>query len=323
MELNSQAALLAAAQVPAGTSVRLPPSGLALRAIEFLAEGPANSVSLVSHVCQLPGVPPLVAEHMAAALLAALPDFGRLDDGRWHTVARHVEQCEMALDDRRTTSASEELIVVPLSTLAYAVVDVETTGGCAWRGDRITEIAAVIVRGGQVVERFESLVNPERPIPPMISALTNISWSMVRDAPRFRDVCERVVGMMSGRIFVGHNADFDWRFVSAEVQRATGHRLEGERLCTVRLARKLLPHLRSRRLDSVAHHYGVDITARHRAGGDALATAHVLLKLLADARGQECENWHELQRLLGRDRGKRGRRRRSALPGPVDVDTTS
>ena len=322
MELNPKAALLAAARAPVGT-VRLPVSGLALRARDFLAEGPANSVSLVSHVCQLPGVPALVAEHMAAALLAALPDFRRLDDGRWHTVARRVEQCEMALDDCRAPRSAEELIVIPLSTLAYAVVDVETTGGCAWRGDRITEIAAVIVRGGQVVEHFETLVNPERPIPPMISALTNISWSMVKDAPRFRDVCERVVSMLSGRVFVGHNADFDWRFVSAEVQRATGHRLEGERLCTVRLARKLLPHLRSRRLDAVAYHYGVGITARHRAGGDALATAHILLKLLADARGQECEHWHDLQRLLARQRGKRGKRRGSALPAPMDVDTAS
>jgi len=323
LELNPEAALLAAAQGPINTTVRQSPSGLALRARNFLANGPANSVSLVSHVCQLPGVPPLVAEHMAAALLASLPDFGRLDDGRWHTVARRVEQCEMALDDCRTTKPSEELIAVPLSTLAFAVVDVETTGGCAWRGDRITEIAAIIVRGGCVVEHFETLVNPERPIPPMISALTNISWSMVKDAPRFRDVCERVVSMVSGRVFVGHNAGFDWRFVSAEVQRATGHRLEGERLCTVRLARKLLPHLRSRRLDAVAHHYGVGITARHRAGGDALATAHILFKLLADAREQECENWQDLQRLLARQRGRRGRRRWSALPAPMDVDTTS
>ncbi|MGI9078260.1 MAG: 3'-5' exonuclease [Gemmatimonadaceae bacterium] len=323
MELNSQAVLRTAAGGPAGTTVRLPPTGLALRARDFLVDGPANAVSLVSHVCQLPGVPPLVAEHMAAALLATLPDFDRLEDGRWHTVARRIEQCEMALDDPRTPAAADYLIAVPLSALAYAVVDVETTGSCAWRGDRVTEIAAVIVRGGQVVERFETLVNPERPIPPMISALTNISWSMVKDAPRFRDVCERVVGMVSGRVFVGHNAEFDWRFVSAEVQRATGHRLEGQRLCTVRLARKLLPQLSSRRLDAVAQHYGVGITARHRAGGDALATAHILLKLLADARGQECEHWHELQRLLAHVRGKRGKRRRSALPAPVDVDTTA
>lgn len=324
IELNANNVVSSAARSPAGTTAHASSTGLTMRARDFLAAGAADAVSLVSHVCQLPGVPPRVAEHMATALLATLPDFSRLADGRWCVVQRRIEQCEMALDDRRgDPPAQAGITVVPLSTIAFAVVDVETTGGRAWRGDRITEIAAVVVRGGEVVERFETLVNPERSIPPVISALTNITWGMVKDAPRFRDICDHVLTMVGGRVFVGHNAEFDWRFVSAEVQRATGQRLEGSRLCTVRLARKLLPHLRSRRLDAVAGHYGVEITARHRAGGDALATAHVLVKLLADARAIECEHWHDMEQLLARARGKRKRRRWSALPSSVDVDTTS
>ncbi|HEU4565427.1 MAG TPA: 3'-5' exonuclease, partial [Gemmatimonadaceae bacterium] len=180
------------------------------------------------------------------------------------------------------------------------------------------------VRGGRVVERFESLVNPQRPIPPMITALTNISWAMVKDAPTFRDICDQVLATLGGRIFVAHNADFDWRFVSAEVQRATGRRLDGERLCTVRLARRLLPQLRSRRLDSVVNHYGIEIEARHRAGGDAEATARVLLRLLADARGRDCDSWEELPGLLAARTARRSRGRRPpAMPRPIDKDTTA
>ena len=211
-----------------------------------------------------------------------------------------------------------------LGRLSYVVVDVETTGTSPWRGDRITEIACIVVRDGVVAERFETLVNPERSIPPMITNLTQINWEMVKDAPRFRDICGDVVRVLSGHVFVAHNADFDWRFVSSEVQRASGQRLSGRRLCTVRLARRVLPQLRSRRLDSVANHYGVEILARHRAAGDAVATAHVLLRLLDEARGHDCRCWDDLTRLL-RESMARGPRTRGqlAMPRPVDKDTTA
>jgi DNA polymerase-3 subunit epsilon len=207
-----------------------------------------------------------------------------------------------------------------LASLSYVVVDVETTGGRPWSGDRITEVAAVVVRDGEIREVFETLVNPQRPIPPMISALTNITWGMVKDAPVFRDVCDRLVSVMEGHVFVAHNAAFDWRFVTAEIARANGQRLAGRQLCTVRLARKLLPHLRSRSLDHVAHHYGVSIRARHRAGGDALATAHVLLRLLRDARDRGCESWTALEALVAKRKARRKRGRPSAMPRSMDRD---
>ena len=207
-----------------------------------------------------------------------------------------------------------------LASLSYVVVDVETTGTRPWTGDRITEVAAVVVRDGEIREVFETLVNPQRPIPPMISALTNITWSMVKDAPLFGDICERLLGVIGGNVFVAHNAAFDWRFVTAEVTRASGQRLSGRQLCTVRLARKLLPHLRSRSLDHVAAYYGVDITARHRAGGDAVATAHVLLGLLRDARERGCESWPALEALVARRKARARRGRPSALPRSVERD---
>ncbi len=189
----------------------------------------------------------------------------------------------------------------------------------AWHGDRITEVAAVVVRKGKVCERFETLVNPERPIPRMITALTHIDAAMVRTAPRFADVCDELLRVLDGHVFVAHNAEFDWRFLSAELVRARGQRLVGRKLCTVRLARRVLPYLRSRRLDSLARYYDIHIADRHRAGGNAHATAHVLLRLLDAARALDCTRWDELEQLVGAPRQRRRRsRRRSAMPRPSD-----
>lgn len=293
---------------------------LSSRARDFLAAGPADVVPLIEHVCQIPGAPRVVAEHMAQALLGESTEFMRDTDGRWMLAERAPAPYSPLLVPRR----DEPLVTHPeLLALDYAVVDVETTGTRAWAGDRITEIAVVAVRGGVVAETFETLVNPERPIPPWISRLTNISWDMVKNAPRFRDICDEVVRAMDGAIFVAHNAQFDWRFVTTEIERATGRQLEGRRLCTVRLARRLLPQLRSRRLDYLAMHYGVNILARHRAGGDAVATAEILVRLLRDARSRECHCWPDLEALLGRMLVRTRKRRRSAMPRSVDRDTTA
>jgi DNA polymerase III subunit epsilon len=198
-----------------------------------------------------------------------------------------------------------------LRALEYAVVDVETTGGSFAHGHRITEIAAVRLRGdGTVVDEYRSLVNPQRPIPPFISALTNISWDMVRDAPRFRDVAGAVAGVLRGAVFVAHNAAFDWRFVGAEMTRA-GVPLSGRTLCTVRLARKVVPEIRSRSLDSLSYFFNIPNQARHRAWGDAIATAELLRRLLDRLDSLEVARWSELEQLLRR---RAARRKRQANP---------
>jgi DNA polymerase III subunit epsilon len=213
----------------------------------------------------------------------------------------------------RTDFGSEALD--RLVGLSYAVVDVETTGGSFAGGHRVTEIAAVIVRQGKVIETFETLVNPQRPIPPFISRLTHITGAMVYGKPTFREIAPQIVELLRGRVFVGHNAAFDRRFVSAEAGRA-GILLGDERvLCTVRLARRLLPHLRRRSLDCVARYYGVPIGARHRAMGDAMATALCLLRLLDDAGSRGLDTWGDMGQLIGKRTGAARRRRRaSALP---------
>ena len=282
------------------------------RAADLLAAGPADAQTLISYVCQLPGAPPTVAEHMATALFAGHTRFARDASGRW-----------MLRDGSSPTR--REPATRSLDDEPFVVVDVETTGTRASDGDRVTEIAVVRVHRGVASPVFETLVNPERAIPPAIVAITNITWEMVKDAPRFVDVCDQLLGVLEGHVFVAHNASFDWRFLSAEVERVTRRPLVGRRLCTVRMARRLAPQLGRRNLDALSAYYGIDNQARHRAGGDAAATAHILLRLLDAARERGCATLDELDGLLAARTGARKKRprRAPALPQPSRDDHTA
>jgi len=283
-----------------GVTVTAPDSPLTDRAADFLAAGPADPQALISYVCQIPGAPRSVAEHMATALFAGHARFARDRDGRWR------------LCDERAFREVVAPLVAALERTSFIVVDVETTGSRAYGGDRITEVAAVLVRDGAATTVFDTLVNPERPIPAFVTRLTRISWDMVKQAPHFRDVCDQLLGALEGHVFVAHNVRFDWRFLSMEIERATrGHRaLHGRRMCTVQLAKTLLPQLRRRSLDQLASHYGIEITARHRAGGDAAATAGVLLRLLRQARDSGHATLADLDAALATPGVRRRRRRR-------------
>lgn len=209
----------------------------------------------------------------------------------------------------------------PFHEVPFVVVDVETTGGSAHAGDRVTEVAAVVVQGAEIRDVFQSLVNPERPIPPFITHLTGISDAMVHSAPVFRDIAGDLAVELAGRVFVAHNARFDWSFLNAEYARVTTGSLDAiaeAQLCTVRLARRMLTHLPRRNLDAVAHHYGVTIDGRHRAAGDARATALVLVGLLKDAERQGLYTWESLQRWMARGTSAAVKRRRTALPRGTD-----
>lgn len=204
-----------------------------------------------------------------------------------------------------------------LRSISWAVVDVETTGGSAYGGDRVMEVAIVHVRDGVATTAAEFLINPQRPIPAFVSRLTQIDWRMVSEAPTFGDLADIIRGALDGHVFVAHNARFDWRFLSMELQLATGTPLAGKPFCTVRFARKLLPHLPRRSLDALSWYYDVPNDARHRAGGDARATAQILMRMLADARRQDMDTWDQLQEMLKKPRVPRVR---SALPQPVLVE---
>jgi DNA polymerase-3 subunit epsilon len=150
--------------------------------------------------------------------------------------------------------------------------------------DRITEIAVVVVHGTRRDVVFESLVNPGRPVPARICELTGISQEMVDGAPTFVDIADQLLAALAGRVFVAHNARFDWGFVGAEVRRARDLSLDGPRLCTVRLARRLVRGEPSYSLGALAMRFGLEFGARHRAAGDALVTGMLLQRLLTHAR---------------------------------------
>lgn len=291
------------------------PSPLVERARHYLEAGPSAAVPLIEHVCRLPGAPTAVAEQLALALFMETPDVQRDAEGCWSLVR------ERPVDAAR---AERDAVRRPLDALTYVVVDVETTGGSPWGGDRITEFCAVTVINGQVADVFETLVNPQRPIPPAVTRLTRITWDMVRHAPTIREVAPRIADVLRGHLFVAHNAAFDWRFVSSELSRYAGQQLAGEKLCTVKLARAVVPNIRRRSLGSLSYFYGIENHARHRAGGDALATAKVLLRLLDAARDRGCETLEDLRALMRRvpSRG-RGRRKRRGLPGWTDGEMTA
>lgn len=204
-----------------------------------------------------------------------------------------------------------------LRSLSFAVVDVETTGTRVYKGDRIMEVAVVHVCNGVATTAAEFLVNPQRAVSPWVSRLTGITWEMLHEAPTFGDIAERIREATDGHVFVAHNVRFDWRFLSMELQRTTGRGLRGPQLCTVKFARKLLSHLRRRNLDSLAWHYEVPIIGRHRAGGDARATAQVFLRMLSDARRLDIDSWEQLDALIKKPKVAPVR---SYLPQPVSVE---
>jgi DNA polymerase-3 subunit epsilon len=162
------------------------------------------------------------------------------------------------------------------------------------------DVAVVVLQGARRELVFESLVNPGVAIAPRIGALTGITPAMVADAPGFEEVVDRLLAALTGRVFVAHNARFDWSFVSAEIRRTRGLGLSSPRLCTVRLARRLLPQLESRSLDRLTDFFGLDNPARHRAAGDALATAQLLERLLPYAREQGARTLSDLEILSAR-----------------------
>ena len=155
----------------------------------------------------------------------------------------------------------------------YAIVDIETTGGLA-RRDKITEIAIVIFDGEKIIDQYQTLINPERSIPPYISNMTGITDEMVADAPLFYEVAKDIVLKTEGAIFVAHNARFDYGFLKEEFSRL-GYTYTRKQLCTVRLCKKMLPGLRSHSLDSLIRHFSIPVNQRHRALDDALATVEV------------------------------------------------
>ncbi|HEY1024056.1 MAG TPA: exonuclease domain-containing protein [Sphingobacteriaceae bacterium] len=177
----------------------------------------------------------------------------------------------------------------------YAIVDIETTGGHA-SANGLTEIAIVIHDGNTIVSRYETLINPKVTIPIYIKALTGITDEMVNSAPVFDEVAPQIYELLNDKIFVAHNVNFDYSFLKYHLA-AAGYELKTKKLCTVRLGRKILPEMPSYSLGKLCRSLEIPIINRHRAGGDADATAMLFDMLLKkDAEG------HILQSLNARSK---------------------
>ncbi|MEZ5628095.1 MAG: 3'-5' exonuclease [Rhodocyclaceae bacterium] len=201
---------------------------------------------------------------------------------------------------------------------AVAVIDFETTGLSPAQGDRATEVAAVIVVDGQVVDRYQSLMNAGVRIPPFIEALTGISNAMVRSAPPAAEVMRAVSDFVGDHPLVAHNASFDSKFWDAELAH-TGRARRQDFVCSLLLSRRLLPQARSHKLGALVEYAVLPVAGRyHRALADAEMAASLLLRLTDELRERHRVSQvsvellrklqrvpkHQIERCIARERGR-------------------
>lgn len=163
--------------------------------------------------------------------------------------------------------------------MEFAIVDIETTGGNPNHGG-ITEIAVLVHDGNQVLETYQTLINPERMIPGFITGLTGIDQEMVADAPTFEAIANDLYKLLNNRVFIAHNVNFDYSFIR-EAFLKCNISYDAPKACTVRLSRKAFPGHKSYSLGRLCEQLEIPISARHRAYGDAAATAELFAKIYA------------------------------------------
>ncbi len=222
--------------------------------------GKASAGSIVDFVMKIRKPEPRLARLLVADLIERDP-----------RLKLNGDTVELAVDDfnKREFAGTD-----------FVVFDLETTGAKA-PPCRITEIGAYRVRNGEVAECFETLVNPEMPIPWFITQLTGIDDEMVSTAPVFAEVAPDFLGFIGDSILVAHNAGFDMRFLNSEIGRIyENYRLANPCMCTVQLSRRLLPDIVNHKLKTVAEYYSIDLVNHHRASADAYATAQIFVNLL-------------------------------------------
>jgi DNA polymerase-3 subunit epsilon len=183
-----------------------------------------------------------------------------------------------------TATSRQAALSAPVLQGRVACVDLETTGGTA-AVHRITEVGIVLLEDGVVVDEWTSLVNPGQRIPPAIESFTGITNEMVADAPTFDELRAEVRSRLEGRLFVAHNARFDYGFLRSEFRRA-GEKFTAPVLCTVRLSRSLFAEHKRHNLDILIDRWGLKCGQRHRALGDA-AVLPALLAAFEGAVGSE------------------------------------
>ena len=222
--------------------------------------GRASAVKVVDYVMKISAPEPDLAKLLVLDLIETDPRL-KLNEDTVELIEIDFERRDIAETD-------------------FVVFDLETTGAKA-PPCRVTEIGAYRVRRGRIIEEFQTLVNPETAIPAFISQLTGITNQMVRNAPKFSEVAADFLDFIGDSVLVAHNAQFDMHFLNHEIGKIYAeYRVANPHLCTVRLARRLLPNVENHRLKTLADYFSVSLVNHHRAAPDAHATAHVFVNLL-------------------------------------------
>jgi len=205
-----------------------------------------------------------------------------IDAGLAHSLVGELIRNDprFSIEESHLVISDDERELRPLNETDFVVLDVEAIAARKLPA-RIIELAAYRIRAGQIIDQFQTLTNPELPLPRFITMLTGISDEMLERAPLFADIADAWLDFAGDAVLVAHNSTFDLPLLNREIARVyPGHRMRNTELCTVELARRLMPNLESHNLDALAEHFGFEISQRHRAAGDALATSHILLRLL-------------------------------------------
>lgn len=235
---------------------------LVMETIDYLVSvgGRASAARLVEYVMSIGNANDVFAVRLMADIVSR--------DNRLRMDGDQVELAEADHDS------------IDLCNASFVVIDLETTGAKA-PPCRITEIGAFRVENSAVTASFQTLVNPEMPIPQFITELTGISDEMVSTAPRFSDIADDLLRFIGDSVLVAHNSPFDLAFLNHEIARVHADcRIANPDLCTVRLSRQLLPDIENHKLKTVARHYSIDLINHHRASDDAYATAMIFINLL-------------------------------------------
>lgn len=235
---------------------------LVMETIDYLISvgGRASAARLVEYVMSIGNANDVFAVRLMADIVSR--------DNRLRMDGDQVELAEADHDS------------IDLCNASFVVIDLETTGAKA-PPCRITEIGAFRVENSAVTASFQTLVNPEMPIPQFITELTGISDEMVSTAPRFSDIADDLLRFIGDSVLVAHNSPFDLAFLNHEIARVHADcRIANPDLCTVRLSRQLLPDIENHKLKTVARHYSIDLINHHRASDDAYATAMIFINLL-------------------------------------------
>lgn len=235
---------------------------LVTETIDYLISvgGRASASELVGFVMNIPNTEPDIAARLMGPIVAS--DLRLSGDGR------DVVLTEEDHDEK------------DINAVSYVVFDLETTGTKA-PPSRVMEIGAYKVFEGKIEGEFKTLVHPEMDIPAFVSNLTGIRNDMVRQAPKFQEVLPGLLSFIGDSVLVAHNAMFDLAFLNHEIGLVYSDAMIGNPwLCTVQLARRILPDADNHKLKTLADYYSVELINHHRAGDDAYATARIFIKLM-------------------------------------------